>query len=61
MATNFLIFDKKLASPFFLIKLVKVNKVPYECATITTGFPVFKYNLLIWLSNTFVAKLFVAK
>ena len=47
IAMNFFIFFKKVASPFFFNKLVKVKRVPNECATMTTGFPVFLYNLSI--------------
>ena len=57
-ATNFFIFGiKSLCSS--LTKLVKVNKVPNECAIITTGFPVFLYNLLICDLKTSFGKLFV--
>ena len=61
MAINFLILFKKFLLDFSFNKFVKVNKLPYECDTTTTGFPVFEYNLLIWSLNTCVAKLFVAK
>lgn len=59
IAMNFLIFGiKSLFS--LLIRLFNVIKVPKECATIITFFPVIFYKFSIWNLNIFVANSFVA-